>query len=109
MSFPIYEPVKTIRIYIRYQHFNVLENTYSPVEDCFSTTLAMFKDYLKKYPGLAGAVGYGKNIRDDLKAKIVFHWTDRISNCTVEFDTAKQFIDFIKERPALAVAIGYRF
>jgi hypothetical protein len=107
MSFPIYEPVTKITVFIRYQKYDVLAETYSDVDDCFSSTIEMFREYLKKYPGLAGAVGYGKNIRPDLLSKIILEYTDAVGHGAVEFKTAKAFIEFVKERPAIAKALEY--
>jgi len=107
MSFPIYEPVTEVKILIRYLFTDGLTGKSRYVEDCFSNTIAQFKEFLLKYPGLSGAVGYGKNIRPDIEAKIVLRWTDKSGTSSTEFDNAKKFIQFVKERPALAKALGY--
>jgi hypothetical protein len=109
MSFPIYEPVKEVLIRVTYIHYDILTETSKEVNgDCYARTIDQLRDYLKRYPGIAGSLNYGKNIRPDLQAKLHLTWVDKSGTCTTEFDDARKFIAFVKERPALAKALGYQ-
>lgn len=108
MAFPIYEPIKSVKVYVRYYHGDALTGTVKQVDDCFASTIEQFKNVLLRSPGLAGSVGYGKNIRPDLKAIIRLEWNDKIGFTSVEFSDAKSFIEFVKERKSLAEAMEYK-
>lgn len=107
MAFPVYDPVTSVKVYVRYYHPDALTGAVKQVDDCFASTIEMFRYALLKQPGLAGAVGYGKNVRPDLKAIIRLEWTDKVGSTSVEFTDAKNFIEFVKERTSLAKAMEY--
>jgi hypothetical protein len=90
------------RLFIRYKHYDILNYKYRDVDDCFSNSIEQFKSYLLKYPGLAGAVGYGKNFRTDLKAWIILEHNGRV----YEFETAKQMFEFVRKDVELAKSLG---
>ena len=95
--------ITSVKLFVRYLHYDALNYSYRTVDDCFSSNIKTFKEYLIKYPGLAGSIGYGKRIRHDLKAWIILQITDNKGGLrTLEFETAKQFIEFVRKDKELS-------
>jgi hypothetical protein len=101
------DQITSIKIFIRYKHYLILDNKFKDVDDCFSNSMDTFKSNLLKYPGLAGSVGYGKNIRPDVMAWIVLQWKDA-GDHEKEFPDVFVLVDFLKNHPLVAKALGFR-
>jgi hypothetical protein len=96
-----------LRVFIRYKHYDILSNRFRDVDDCFADSIKMFKEHLLKYSGLAGAVGYGKNVRPDLKAWIILEWKENGALILKEFPDVFLFTDFLRKNNQVAKKLNF--
>jgi hypothetical protein len=91
-----------LKVFIRYKHYDILLNRFRDVDDCYSDSIQTFKANLLKYSGLAGAVGYGKNVRPDLKAWIILEYKEKGALYQKEFPDVFLFTDFLRQNIEVA-------
>jgi len=104
----IYEPLTSIRLFVRYKRFDVLKHTSTELDDCFADNIPLFRDALLRNPGLAQAIGYGKKVRSDVYAWVILEWADKSGFTRKEFQNVQLLLDFLDEHPPLAEALKYQ-
>lgn len=102
-------PIKSVKLFVRYKHYDILNYRFRDVDEAISSTIDEFKYFLNRYPGIAGAIGYGKSIRPDLKAWIILEVTDNKDTLhKFEFENAGQLARFLDEEKEIGEVLGYK-
>jgi hypothetical protein len=102
------EQIKSIRLFCRYKHYDVLGYRFKDVDDCVADNITLFGQLIGKWPYSRDGLGYGVPHKPGHMIWIVMEWIDGNDIKHIrEFPDVKTLVMFLKQSPAIAKAIGY--